>query len=206
MGLLTTVVIIAFVAILVIGGVFFLFHKTVTAPKVTMQGAEGLVINDIKAQNPTANVTLLPGVTNASGSFIIPLSVVYNGTSPCPTLITETFNYPALGLQPIQDTQASASVAGNCQVYIQGSLPPYGPIFIASSYADNNATIRSYVDTFGYNNTSVTARFITSTNSTISGNETNVWAVTYQASTANYMISAILGQSGKILQTYRTSG
>ena len=36
--------------------------------------------------------------------------------------------------------------------------------------------------------------------------ETNVWMVTYRAAGANYSISAILGQSGRIMQTYRSSG
>ena len=206
MGLLSTAAIIAVVAIIIAGVAFYLFTKAVPAGSLTLGQAEQLVINDIKQQNPTANVTLLPGASNSTlerNSFYIPLSVVYNGSRPCPTLLIETFDYPATGLHPTNDTQASGFASGVCNVYVHGSLPPYPPLFIASSYASNDPAISRYVSDFGYNNVFVMADH--ELNNTAVGNYTNVWLVRYQAANANYSLIALLDPSGAILQTYNNS-
>jgi hypothetical protein len=203
MGLLSTAAVIAIIAIVVAAAVLFAFTK-VPNTKLTLVQAKSLVISDIEAQNPTANVTFLPGASNSTlpNSFYIPLSVVYNGSKPCPTVMIEAFNYPAGGLRPINDTQASAFDSGNCNIYVQGSLPPYAPLFIASSYASGNSLIRSYVNRFGYVNTFVTA---SRGDSAIVGNQTNVWLVTYKAVNANYSLYAILNPSGTVTQAYNSS-
>ncbi len=207
MGLLSTAAIIAVIAIIIAGVVLYAFTRAPVASKLTLNQAEALVINDIKAQNPTANVTLLPGVSNSNleqGSFYIPLSVVYNGTSPCPTLLIETFDYPATGLHPSNDTQLTSYNGYACNVYIHGELPPYAPLFIASSYASGNNAITAYVNMFGYSGTSVSANY--QTNATILGNSTNVWLIKYSATGSSNSLYAILDPSGAILQTYNSSG
>jgi hypothetical protein len=206
MGLLSTAAIIAVIAIIIAGVVLYAFTRIPVASKLTVSQAEGLVINDIKAQNPTANVTLLPGVSNSSleaGSFYIPLSVVYNGSSPCPTLLIEAFDYPATGLHPSNDTQLTSYSNGTCNVYIHGNLPPYAPLFIASSYASNNNGITAYVNRYGYSGTSVSATY--QTNSTILGNSTNIWLIKYSGSGSQSNLYAIVDPSGAILQTYNSS-
>ncbi len=208
MGLFSTAAIIAVIAIVIAAGLFVAFHKT-TSTKLTALQAEALVTNDIKAQNPSAAVTVVSNQSSAlqAGSWQMTLSVVYNGSRPCPTVLIEQFDYPALGLHPTNDTQASSFSAGTCKLYVYGTLPPYAPLFIASSYASNNPAIESYVSRYGYNNISVMARFIgqSSVNSTILGNETNVWQIGYGSSRSNHSLCAILGQNGTILQSYNST-
>ncbi len=213
MGILSTAAIIAVIAILIVGAAFVAFHKVIT-PKLTVQQAEGLVVKDIKAQNPNANVSLISAVnsTLAVNSWLITLSVVYNGTRPCPTVLIEQFDYPATGLQSTTSTTYSYLNSNGCHVPTQQSqslpitLPIKSSIAIATAYASGNNAITSYVGISGYNNTFVTATFQGGMNSTILGNMTNVWLVTYQGTNSANSLYAILSQSGTIMQTYNASG
>jgi len=216
MGLLSTVAIIAVVVIVIIGAVLVMTYKTANT-KLTVQQAEGLVVNDIKAQNPTANVSQIGAATNSSlapNSWVITLSVVYNGTRPCPTVQIEQFDYPATGLQSTTSTTYSYYSQNGCTVpssqnqnqQYNITLPDKSSIAIATSYASGNNSIGAYVDKFGYANTFVTARFQGGTNSGAFGNETNVWLVRYKATNANYSLIAVLDQSGVITQTFNNTG
>jgi hypothetical protein len=213
MGIFSTAAIIAVIAILVAGALFLLFTTTSTA-KLTAQQAESLVVNDIKAQNPDANVTVISvsNSTLAKSSWQIVTSVVYNGSKPCPSVQIKQFNYPATGLQSSDYNEYSMYNSTGCYLLGYTSAPFYvislPQIAIARSYSTNNTIIDSYVNRFGYQNTFVTAKFITqgSSNSPELGNDTNVWLIKYGATPANYSVYAVLNQSGSILQTYNSSG
>jgi hypothetical protein len=208
MGLLLSVAVIAVIVIAVAAIAFLVFTTAAVNPLLTVANAKSLVVNDIKTQSPNANVTII-SVSNSThaASWLITLSIIYNGSKPCPTVLIEQFDYPATGLHPTNDTQASGFNSGVCSVYIHGSLPPYAPLFIASSYASKNPYLISYTTEFGYGNTFVTATpSQDETNSSLFGNQTNVWLVRYKATTANYSISAVLDQSGKVMQTYNAPG
>jgi hypothetical protein len=206
---MTTAVIIAVVAILIVGAAFLLFHKASSA-SLTAQGAENLVVNDIKTQNPTANVTVI-SVTNSThaNSWEIVSSVIYNGSKPCPTVFIDIFDYPALGLQNYSatpyasDCKINGATLTTASSYII-SLPA---IAIARSYSANYTPIRDYVSRFGYDNTFVHAKFLSSSssNSTIFGNQSNVWLVTYTAANANYSVDAVVAENGTIIQTNNVS-
>lgn len=204
MGLLTNAAIIAILAIILAAGLFILFQKA-HSTQLTAQGAEALVVNDIKTQNPTANVTLLPpGVTNSTlekGSFTIPLSVVYNGSRPCPTFLIETFDYPATGLHPSNDTQLTSYSDGVCKVYIEGAIPSYPPVFIAAAYATGNSMVLSYVSKFGYANTSVSASY----ESNFSSNQSNIWLIRYSTLRTSNSLYVIVDPSGKVMQAYNST-
>jgi hypothetical protein len=207
MGILSTAAIIAVIAIIIAGAGFLVFHRT-TSTKLTAQQASDLVVKDIKAQNPNANVTVI-SISNSTlraESWQIVTSVVYNGSKPCPTLFIDVFDYPALGLQ----NYTANLYTSDCMINGLSDAPSYvissPEIAIVRSYSSNYSAIRSYVRRFGYANTSVTARFEGQINNTAFGNETNIWLVKYSATKANYSLYATLNQSGSILNSYNVSG
>jgi hypothetical protein len=215
MGILSTAAVIAVIAIVVAGGLFVLLHKTTTS-KLTAQGAEGLVVNDIKAQNPGANVSLINATnsTQAKNSWLITLSVVYNGSRPCPTVQIEQFDYPAFGLHSYNPNTYSSFNSGVCHVpptqnqALPVTLPIKSAIVIATSYASGYNAITSYVNLYGYNNTHVSACLVPSTDcngAAFGGNETNTWLVKYNASDATYSLYVTLDQSGTVLNSYSIS-
>jgi hypothetical protein len=216
MGLFSTAAIIAVIAILVAGALFLIFTST-TSGKLTVQKAEALVVSDIKTQNPNANVTQIGNATNSStkDSWLILLSVVYNGSRPCPTVQIEQFDYPAYGLSPTTETQYSSFNSTGCHVppvqqnqQFSITLPVKSSIAIATSYASGSNAITSYVNEYGYNNTSVTACFKGqgSSDCPIFGNETNIWLIRYKASGAANSLYAELAQNGTTIDTYNVSG
>ncbi|MDE1865313.1 MAG: hypothetical protein KGH94_01580 [Candidatus Micrarchaeota archaeon] len=208
MGLLSTAAVIAVIAIVITGAALFIFSK-VPPGKLTVNQAENLVTSDIKAQNPNANITFI-SVTNSSlrpDSWQIIISVIYNGSKPCPTMMVDVFNYPVQSLLHPDVIVYSSGNSTGCVVNGYSSAPSYvinsNQIAIARSYSSGNSTIKSYVNRFGYPSTFVTASFLTQ-NSGLS-NETNDWLIRYSATNANYSVMAVLDQSGKILQTYNAS-
>jgi hypothetical protein len=209
MGLLLNVAVIAAVVIVIAVAVFLIFPATAVSTKLTPLRAESLVVNDIKTQNPNANVTVI-SVSNSTlepgKSWQVVASVIYNGSKPCPIVMIDVFDYPALGLQ---NYTANLYTRG-CVINGLTSAPSYvislPQIAIARSYSLNDTAIMDYVSKFGYGNTFVSASFKgqTQTNS-IFGNESNVWLVRYKATNANYSLNAVLNQSGMITQTYNAS-
>jgi hypothetical protein len=209
MGLLTSAAIIAVVAILVMGGLIFAFHKTAST-KVTAQSAQALVVNDIKAQNPNANVSVISvsNSTISASSWQVVASVIYNGSKPCPTLFIDIFDYPAFGLQNYTDNLYSSGGQRACVINGFSNAPSYvissPEIAIARSYTSNNLNITSYVGTYGYNNTNVGARFLTQSSSA-NLTYSNAWLVRYNAPNAKYSLYAVLDQNWTISETYNSS-
>ena len=211
MGLLSTAAIIAVIAIVIAGVAIWLLHPTLSTT-LTKAKAVTLVLSDIAAKNPNANVTVI-NVSNSSfaGSWKITLGVIYNGNRPCPMTQIEQFDYPAIGLNPSTATQYSSLDSNfTCHVPLQTgespfSLPLKSSIAIATSYASGVNAIKFYVNTFGYNNTFVTANFLGSSLNGMPAKNTNVWLIRYRAASANYSLYAVLGQSGMVIQTYNSS-
>jgi hypothetical protein len=206
MELFGRVAIIAAVVI-VVAAAASLLPSHVIAGAPTSQQAVQYVIRDMRANNPRANITVInvSSSTLKSGSWNIVLSVVYNASRPCPTLFIEGFDYPATNLVPSVDNLYTA----HCVIYGVSDAPSYvisSPyIAIAMSYNQSPAAIRSYVDTFGYNNTRVAAKFFPtmSSGATPAGrNFTSVWLINYTANDATYSEYAVMGSSGLMLANY----
>lgn len=207
MGLLTRVAIIVLILIVVFTAGFLIFRRT-TSHQLTPQQAEQFVINDLKSSNPSANISVI-SITNSTlkaGSYNIVLSIVYNATRPCPTLFIEGFDYPATGLVPSIDNLYTK----NCVIYGLSDAPSYvissPEIAIARSYNQGIGQITSYVSTYGYNNTVVTAKFYPSLNDTSLGNNFyNAWLIRYRATNSNYSIYAVMDSSGTVVGNYSSA-
>lgn len=200
---------VAVVIFIVIAGIgFYAFGMLAgQATALTAQKATQIVISDLKLRNPTADVTIISVTpsTLAAGSWSMTFSVVYNSTSPCPTLFIEGFDYPATGLVPSVDNLYTE----NCTIYGLSTAPTYvissPAIAIVKSYDSGFAPITNYVNNYGYGNTTVHAKFFATLESNMTPlNRTfyNVWDINYTAIRAGYSQFAILNSSGAIAGNY----
>ena len=150
------------VVLVVVISVVWLLASHQKSGQLTQSQAEQLVLSDVKQSNPNATISVV-SVTNSpleANSWQITLSVTYNGSRPCPTLLIEGFDYPATGLVPSTDNLYTKG----CVIYGLSNAPSYvissPEIAIVRSYTANSATITHYVSTYGYNNTIVHASSI----------------------------------------------
>ncbi len=210
MDLILKSALIAVVLIVIAAGAFLLFQKSVQH-QLTSKDAINLVISDLQAKNPNATITLvsLSNSTIEKNSWNIVVSVVYNATRPCPTLLIEDFDYPATGLSPSTENIYTTK----CELlnYASGA-PSYvissPEIAIVNSYDSNYSTIRSFVNRYGYNNTNVYARFFQNLQSNythLGANYSNIWLVEYTSSAANHSAYVLMSQSGRIIGAYNST-
>lgn len=208
MDLLTKVAV-AVVIIILIAGAGFLIYNAISehATSLTAQQASQIVVRDLLLQSPSANITIINVTPSAlkRGSWSVTLSVVYNATRPCPTLFIEAFDYPATGLVPSIDNLYTQ----RCVVYGLPTAPSYvissPSIAMVQSYDSGFPPIADYVSTYGYNSTTVHARFFATLPSSMTPlNRTfyNAWLVNYTAKGAPHSQYVILSTSGAIIGNY----
>jgi hypothetical protein len=205
MELLGRVAIIALVVIVIAAAAFLLATHVIAGP-LTSQQAVQYVLSDMRAGNPSANITVINVSASAlkADSWNIVLSVVYNASRSCPTLFIEDFDYPAVGLVPSVDNLYTT----HCVVYGISTAPSYviSSPYIAIARSTNQSTqIMAYANTFGYNNTFVRARFFSTLNpnaTPLQENLTSVWLINYTAQGANYSEYAIMSSSGAMIANY----
>lgn len=214
MDLLLKVGILILALVVIASAVFLIFVHTTQAGPLTKQQAESLVLNDIISQNPNAAVTVVSASPSilANNSWSIVLSIVYNGTKPCPTLFIQEYDYPALTFVNGTNNQYSKeynNTPKGCIIYGLSTAPTYvissPQIAIARSYGSNSSIINNYVGDFGYNNVNVYATFyptISASMTPLNQTYSNVWIVNYTTPIAHYNQYVILGQSGQIVANY----
>ncbi len=202
--------IIIVIAIALFAATTAVFNQAQPAPKnITSGQAQQLVLTDVRAQNPSAVVSIVnvSPSTLVSGSWNIFLVVIYNATRPCPTLFIESFDYPATQLLPTTDNLYTS----HCVVNEPPSTPSYviSSPYIASARSYNASSIvRGYVSTYGYNETVVHATFYQSMNASVTPlNVTagSVWLVNFSAGSSGYNQYVLLSQAGRIIGNYTAS-
>ena len=207
MDLFLKVGIIVVVLIVIAGAGFIIFQHASGTGAVTSDQAVQFVKSDLIEMNPSANITIINVSPSRlqTGSWDIVLSIAYNATRPCPTLLIQGFDYPATGLVPSLDNLYTTK----CVVYGMSGAPSYvissPEIAIARSYNTSPQSIRTYVSAYGYNNTVVHAKFYTQLNGTVTGvgkNFSNVWLVNYTARGARGSEYLIMDSSGSIIANY----
>lgn len=203
MNLLSRVIIAALIVIvLIVVGYFALSHITL-GQQVSSPQAVTLVVNYLKNTNPNT----LVNVTNVTpsiypGSWHILTAVAFNATSPCPSYVAYSFDYPQYGfVYRVQNNYTS-----NCMIYGLQQNKSYilaaAPLAIARSYNLSIPIIQKFVAKYGYKNVTVHASYF---NSIIISSATynGVWIVNYTASRANYSIFAAITQvGGKLVANY----
>jgi len=207
MDLFLKVGVIVVVLIVIAGLGFIVFQHAKGSTAVTSGQAVQFVKSDLIEMNPSANITVI-NVSQSrlqAGSWDIVLSIVYNATRPCPTLLIQGFDYPATGLVPSLDNLYTTK----CVIYGMSDAPSYvisSPVIAtARSYNESPTSVSTYVSTYGYNNTVVHSKFYTMLNSSVTGsskNFTNVWLVNYTASGVGYSEYLIMDSSGTVVANY----
>ena len=194
MDLLSKTLIVAIVLVLVIVGAYYAFEKVFGQGSVTAQEAASLVKSNLQSHNPNAVVNIT-NVTQSQypGSWHVVASFINDPTTPCPTYIIYSFDYPQYGFVDRADTIYTE----NCTIngFVTGSNYAIGsyPVAIVRSYSLKSPEITSYVDNAGYNNVVVHASYYQSF--PFSGtNYTKVWLVNYSATTSNRSVYAGVSQ------------
>lgn len=212
MDLLGKVGIIVIILVLVFSAAFLLLQGE-KSTQVTAAQAVQLVINDVRATSPNANITIV-SVSNSTaqkGSYNIVLSVAYNSTKACPTLFIDMFDYPAFSLSNSTENLYTYGNANKCSInglvnsssstYVIGSKY----VAIARSYSSNIPAIMNYVGKYGYNNTSVNASYYSNlTNSHLAKSYYSAWLVHYKAKAADYSVYVVINSSGSVAANYTT--
>jgi len=193
---------VAVVILLVIG--YFGVQSLHLGQQVTKQQAVSLVTNYLKNQNQNTVVN----VTNVTpstypGSWHILTSVDFNATSPCPSYVSYSFDYPQYGfVYRVQNNYTS-----NCIIYGLEQNKSYilasAPLAIARSYNLSIPSVRNFVNTYGYGKVNVQAVFY---NATILNSVTynDTWIVTYSAPSSTSSVVVALTQAGGNLITNYT--
>ncbi len=214
MDLLTRVAIIAIILIAIFASAVVIYKYAISSNStLTAQGAGKIVLNDLQLAYPNATVSILniTPSTLTQKSWNIFVSLVYNATSPCPTLYLDEYDYPATGLVP---TVANLYTK-NCIIYglSQSALPYYTYVIaspevaIAKSYNASFPAILRYVSAYGYPNTVVHATKHSVLSGTPFTNTTfnDVWLINYTASGAPYSEYLVMNVTGHILYNYTQS-
>jgi hypothetical protein len=202
------------IVLVVVSSIVFLLLQNGKNPQLTASQAVQLVINDVRATNPNANITVV-SVSNSTvqkGSYSIVLSVAYNSTRACPTLFIDMFDYPAFSLSNSTENLYTYGNANRCTIngLVNSSTSTYvigsKYVAIARSYSKNIPQITSYVNSYGYNNTDVDASYYSNlTNAHLANTYYNAWLVRYKASAADYSVYVVIDSSGSVAGNYTAS-
>ncbi|MEM0154408.1 MAG: hypothetical protein QW814_01055 [Methanothrix sp.] len=200
---------IATIAVIFVFGVIFgallLFYHPVSKPLTSTQ-AEALVLKDIQQEYPNAvfSVISISKSNLTADSWNVVLNIVYNSTKPCPEVMTEGFDYPAVTLVPSDEVLYSS----DCKVYGFGYAPDYvisqPYIAITRAYESGNPQILDYIGRYGYNNTNAYASYYKNGNSflySIGINSTDAWIIKYNSTKTANVLYAEMGTNGTVLAT-----
>jgi hypothetical protein len=173
---------------------------------------EQFVTNYLLQASPGAEVNVINATPSnlSKGSWDVFVGVVYNSTTPCPTVVEQDYNYPAINLAPRYDNNITAGciIYSGANTSIMGiSLPAIAQV---KAYIGSKAA-REYVNAFGYGNTNAQTQFIKSFSYSkapepYNGGVSDVWQVNYTANNANYSYYTILNESGGVLFGYTSNG
>jgi uncharacterized protein (UPF0333 family) len=208
-------VVILIVILVAVSLVVFWATKAQPSQKVappTKSQVEQFVYSYLSQASPGAQINIINATQSTIGndSWDVFVGIVYNATSPCPTVVEQDYNYPAINLAPRYDNNITAYNNGVCTLYSGANTSIAGmnlpAIAQVKSYIGSQQA-RTYVKTFGYNNTHVQTQFLKSFNysgaaASHSGMIQNVWQVNYTAKIAAYSYYTILNDSGNLVFGY----
>lgn len=218
MELLFKTAIAAIIVIMVIAGAYlYISFFTQGAGGLTEAQAVSLIESDLKEHYASGDIVVL----NASeslvhgGSWDITTRIVFAQVTPCPSVMTESFDYPATGLLNATEVYSNYS-GGVCHVYAGGQSGTDGivglpAIAIATPVNESFAPLMAFINTYGFGRIRATAE-IAYFNSTAAGNATiatptkftSAWIVNYTAPQNNSTFHVILSTSGQVLDNYTT--
>ncbi|MCL4411158.1 MAG: hypothetical protein M1559_01165 [Candidatus Marsarchaeota archaeon] len=198
---------IATLIIIIIFVVAYLIFVHYSAPKVNEAYAEAVVVKDLKSISPTAviNIVNVSPSSTTNNSWNITVSIVYNPTSPCPSLSIASYNYPKFNLGYVSENNYTRG----CKIYGSANSSAYAInspyIAIVKSYDQNNATIDSYVMQNGFNNTLVHAYFFGTLYPNATLNTTasmpDVWLINYSSTITKGRLYVVSFHNGTIAKT-----
>ena len=206
MDLLSKTVIVAIVLVVIVALIYYAFEKVFLPGPITEQQAAQLITNYMQNNTPTAQISVVNETPSTyQGSWHVVVSFINYPTSPCPTYIIYSFDYPKFGFVSRSDNNYTQ----NCQIsglvanssYAIGSFP----VAIVRSYDQHDPAITSFVNLNGYNNVVVHALYYPTI--AVNGfNYSKVWIVNYSAPQMNRSVYAVVSQvNGSFISTYNAS-
>ncbi len=205
MDLLGKTIVAAVIVIAILIVLYFALKSFSPVQSISEGQAVALVESDLINSNPggIVNVTSV-SPSQYPGSWHIVVSLVLKPTSPCPTYVVYSYDYPRYGLI----SRTENIYTSNCTIYgmQNGSyIIASFPVAITRSYDLNVPQVNAFINDYGFDNVSTHASFFS--NITEFGkNYTNVWLVTYSSARSNHTVNVLLSQvGGNPLLTYNSS-
>jgi hypothetical protein len=207
MDLLLRALALTVIIVVALAAVYYAFQSGVFSQKVvTEQQAEALVVNYLQSHNPNAIVN----VTNVTpsqyhGSWHIVVSFISNQTTPCPTYLVYSYDYPKYGFV----NRTENTYTDNCTVagLVPGMNYAIGayPIAITRSYSLGTPAVMAYVDRIGYGNVVVHADYHAAF-SLDGRNLAKVWVVNYSSVYTNQSVYSVISQTnGSLVAVYNAT-
>lgn len=205
MELLSKVAIVAVILIALSISAALLLRHSSQPSNITASYAKSFVLADLHQSAPTANFTVLNVSSGGTNSWTVLVAASYNTTTPCPTYLTESFNYPGTNLAPTIDN----IYISNCTVRQVPSSSggeitlPVIAIGEATEQARSGGDplLLNYLQTHPLDSIYTRAYFYSSYNSIVEGTRVNgsdIWVVNYTSKDANYSVYAVLNSTGHL--------
>lgn len=195
MDLFSKAIVFALILIVLMFSAYYIESHSIPLLQVTKPQADALVLNYLQNSNPLSVINITnTTLSQYPGSWHITASVITNATSPCPSYLIYSFDYPKYGfVSSIVNTYTR-----NCQIYGSAldntAMIGSYPVAITKSYADNIAAVKAFVSKYGFSNVSAHAFYFNST--LFQGKEySNLWIVNYTSSKSNTSVDVLLSQS-----------
>ncbi|MDE1825541.1 MAG: hypothetical protein KGH61_03665 [Candidatus Micrarchaeota archaeon] len=206
MNLLMQVIVAAIIVAVILVVVYVGVQSIGLGQHVTELQAVSLVQHDIQNQNPDTLVEIT-NVTPSqySGSWHITAAVTYNSTSPCPSYVSYSFDYPKYGFVSTLENNYTS----DCVIYgfdkNKSYVFEFGPLAVARSYDLGIPSVNAFVEKFGFSNVTAQATFYNVLN--VGGkSQSDVWLVNYSSPRSKYSEFVALTQvNGNLIANYTLS-
>lgn len=221
MELLFKTAILVIAIIIIIAAAFLLVTLfTGSGSGFTEAQAVSLIETDLKQHYPSGVIAILnTSPSQHEGSWDIVARIIYGQETACPTVMTESFDYPATGLLNASTVYSNYS-NGMCHVYagmansagLGSSIVGLWAIAIATPLNQSFAPLVQFVDSNGYSSIRAhagQAMYADATNM-ITSNQINVtstsvvWLINYTATQTNSTLHVYMDTSGQVLYNYTT--
>lgn len=205
MDLVVRVLIIAIVLIAALVALYYLLQGTLLQ-HVTQQQAEALILSDLQRISPGALINITNSTPSTyAGSWHIVTSVITNATSPCPSYLVYSFDYPQFGfVYRVENTYTKDCVIyglSTNKTFIVSSFP----VAITRAFNLNIPMVNDFINSQGARNVVVTTQFLYNITA-LGTNYTNVWLVNYSSKNVAYSVYVMLKQvNGTLITAYNRS-
>ena len=216
--LFKTATAVAIVVVIIAGAYLYMVWANHSSNALTEAQAVSLIMSDLSAHYSNSMITILNSSmsTAHAGSWSVLARIILAQGTPCPSVMTESFDYPATGVLNATEVYSNYS-NGMCHVYAAPGSGLTGIVglpamAIATPTNESYEPLMSFIASHGFNSVhaeagqimysdGVNMTSINATNST-GANFSPAWLINYTSD--NSTLHVILSTSGRVLYNYTT--